>query len=584
MAERGVTCLTTTRTFLTALILLVAVIAPRATLAQGEDPPVLPAVLDDLSRREGRAITASDLDGWRWSQRTFDDTSLGCPLPDEDYETRPTSGYRIIVSFRGATYDYRVTRDGARVVLCPTGGVTPSPTPHIAAPTPLPTVPPTATPRGRDVCPGALPTRLAVGQSARVVDRGAPVQLRAAPGGDRAIVGSVQPGQMLILVSEPECSGGQVWWQVDYQRLTGWMFEAQNDVYWLEPLSDALPASPTPSLAPTPPPGADLDLPPGRMPITLENALDLSELVERPIEGTASAIAWSADGRTLAVAAQQGIWLFATGDFGAPPRLLRMSGSPVHAVSFNPAAGSGQMVTAHEDGTLRLWEVTTGGQTTVLTGHHAPVRALAFSPDGMLLASGGGSAPDDPAAILLWDLTASGPIGRLEGHSGPVRALAFSPDGTLLASGADDHTVRLWDLVSRTPVAVLKGHSGPVWEVAFSPDAALIASAAEDGSIRLWDSRAGGGMTLEDGGLPVHALAFAPVGGLLVTGGDQNDAAALGLWDVAQRARLGAVALPGAGDSAIVDLLFADGGAALAVLTANPTGSTLRLWGVIGQP
>lgn len=582
MAKRGATCRTPVRTLLVALILLAAVIAPHAALAQGDDPPVLPAVLDDLSRREGRAITAGDLDGWRWSQRTFDDTSLGCPLPDEDYEPRPTSGYRIIVSFRGATYDYRVTRDGARVVLCPTGGVTPSPTPHIAAPTPLPTTPPTATPRGRDVCPDALPTRLAVGQSARAADRGAPIQLRAAPGIDRTVVGSVQPGQMLIIVSGPECGSSQVWWQVDYQRLIGWMFEAQNDVYWLEPLSGAPSASVTPSPAPTPQPGADLGLPPGRAPVTLKNALNLSKLINRPIEGTASAIAWSADGRTLAVTAQQGIWLFAARDFGAPPRLLRVSGSPVHAVSFNPAAGSGQMVTAHDDGTLRLWEVTTGGQTAVLTGHHAPVRALTFNPEGTLLASGGG-APGDPAAILLWDLTSPGPIGRLEGHSGPVRSLAFSPDGTLLASGADDHTVRLWDLVSQTPVAVLKGHSGPVWEVAFSPDAALIASTGEDGSIRLWDSAAGGGMALEDGGVPMRALAFVPADGLLVTGGGQNDAAVLGLWDVSQRERLGAIALPGAGDSAIVDLSFAASGAALAILTTGPSGSTLRLWGVPGE-
>lgn len=583
MAERSATCLTPARAFFIVLILLAAVIAPRAAQAQGDGPPVLPAVLDDLSRREGSPVTAADLDDWRWSQRTFDDTSLGCPQPGEEYEPRPTSGYRIIVSFRGATYDYRVTRDGARVVLCPTGGVTPSPTPQIITPTPLPTILPTVTPRGRDVCPDALPARLAVGQSARVVDRGALVPLRAAPDLDRAIVGSVQPGQTLVIVGGPECASGQVWWQVDHQRLIGWTFEGQKDVYWLEPLGATLPASSTPGPTPTPQ-LIDLDLPPDRAPITPENALRLSAWVERPVEQAASAIAWSAGGRTLAVAAQEGIWLFAAEDFSAPPRLLRVSNSPVHAIAFSPVADSGQMVTAHEDGTLRLWEVTTGGQTAVLTGHHAPVRALAFSPDGTLLASGGGAAPDDPAAILLWDLASPGPIGRLEGHSGPVRALAFSPDGTLLASGADDQTVRLWDLVSRTPIAVLEGHSGPVWEVAFSPDAALIASAGEDGSIRLWDSAAGGGITLDDGDTPVRALAFAPAGRLLVVGGDQNDATALGLWDVSRQARLGAVKLPRAGDGAITGLLFADGGAALAILTTDPSGSALRLWGVTGAP
>ena len=83
------------------------------------------------------------------------------------------------------------------------------------------------------------------------------------------------------------------------------------------------------------------------------------------------------------------------------------------------------------------------------------------------------------------------PVRKLQGHTSSVMAVAFSPDGEILASGCRDRTVKLWRVRNGSLHRTLEGHTADVYSVAFSPDGKTLATAGGDRTVRLWDPQTG---------------------------------------------------------------------------------------------
>jgi hypothetical protein len=196
-----------------------------------------------------------------------------------------------------------------------------------------------------------------------------------------------------------------------------------------------------------------------------------------------------------------------------------IEGADINGVSLD-LTGT-RLLTSSDDGTVRVWDATTGVQRGQYDGHAAKegekpedhwVWNAAFSPDGGLAVS----ASRDLTA-QVWKTSIVAPLTTLRGHTRSVRDAAWQPQNEAVATSSNDGTVIIWEPESWEKVRALGGHGGGVNAIDFSSDGKLLASASDDGVIRVWDWRSGRLVNSAGAGGPALDVRFSHDGTMLVS-------------------------------------------------------------------
>jgi WD40 repeat protein len=316
--------------------------------------------------------------------------------------------------------------------------------------------------------------------------------------------------------------------------------------------------------------------------------------------GTVWSLAFSPDGRCLVSAIDKKIKFW---DVPSGKETLTLEGhsGEVCSVAFSP--NGKQVVSASGDKSIKLWEISTGKEINTFKGHkdwvctvafspngknilsgswdyslklwdiesgnaiwtafdNRRINSVAFSPDGLKIASGGGFMPkiwdvsngkridnvigDNDSSISevssiaisndsryliagkrnfieLWDMSNGTKIRTFNGHSDEVESVAFSPDGKYIVSGSDDKepVLKLWDITTGREIKTMKGHNRRVTSISFSPDGKYIVSGSWDRTIKLWETTTGKQIWTNSENSDVWSVAFSP-DGLHVISGDGN--------------------------------------------------------------
>ena len=191
-------------------------------------------------------------------------------------------------------------------------------------------------------------------------------------------------------------------------------------------------------------------------------------------------------------------------------------GPQIFSLAFHPG---GRLIAAGRHGGVALTDAATGQTTARLEGLSDIARAVAFSPDGRLLAAGGGR-PQIGGEVRIWSVEEGREVVALQGHADTIQALAFAPDGKMLATASYDKDIKLWDVSSGEEIRTLRDHIDAVYSLAFTPDGSRLVSGSADRSVKVWDPSTGDRLyTLGEPTDGINSVAIDPTGPRVAAGG-----------------------------------------------------------------
>lgn len=194
----------------------------------------------------------------------------------------------------------------------------------------------------------------------------------------------------------------------------------------------------------------------------------------------------------------------------------------VSAVAWSPDGSL--LASGADDGRLLIW--TPDGQVQQRIAHPAGIAALAWEPSGRFLASGSGTS------VRFFDGHTGSPLAPTRSvHTEQVSSLAWSQAaGQLLVSGSLDRHAIVWDTQTFQPRAVFTRHTAAIDALSFQSSGSIIASASQGGAVRVWrvDTLTEVHSFYQDAPIPMRTVAFTPAGTFLAVGGEDGQ---VRLWN-----------------------------------------------------
>lgn len=281
--------------------------------------------------------------------------------------------------------------------------------------------------------------------------------------------------------------------------------------------------------------GSQPDVRPDQI-LIVDNSIPVIKVPKIPVKvptlPQAAALAWSGDGKVLAIGTYKVVRLVDPSN-GQTVRELKDHTDVVHSVQFSPdgkllAAAGGPPA---QQGEIKIWDVASGNLVRTINGHNDYIYSISWSPDGKNIAS-----CSYDKLVKIWDTSNGNEVKTLKDHADAVYAVAYNPQGNLLATGSADRSIKVWDVAAGKRLYTLTGHTDVVYSLAWNKAGSQITSAGADRTVRTWNVNAQQGNQARNNTAhekAVNEVVYSPDGSLMASVSDDRS---FKIWNAANGA------------------------------------------------